>query len=57
VPDPDRADVLAGQLDDVNALREDAAGRGWTDEAARHDRVATSLDAHLRRLNRTAPAG
>ena len=57
VPDPDRADVLAGQLDDVNALREDAVGRGWTDEAARHARTATSIETHLDRLNRNDSAG
>jgi integrase len=57
VPDPDRADVLAGQLDDVNALREDAAGRGWTDEVARHNRVATSIETHLRRLDRDGSPG
>ncbi|MGH9092126.1 MAG: tyrosine-type recombinase/integrase, partial [Acidimicrobiales bacterium] len=39
VPDPDRAQLLNEQLDDVRALRDDANARGWTDEAARHDRV------------------
>lgn len=52
VPDPDRHDVLAGQLADVTALRDDAHTRGWTDETARHDRVATALERHLRRIER-----
>jgi len=54
VPDPEHADVLTGQLADVQALRDDAHTRGWTDEAARHDRVATDLERHLRRLDRKA---
>jgi hypothetical protein len=57
VPDPDCADVLAGQLNDVNALREDAVGRGWTDEAIRHASVAVSLETHLRRLDRNDSTG
>lgn len=52
VPDPARTDVLTGQLADVTALRDDAHQRGWTDEAARHDRVAHSLEQHIRRLDR-----
>jgi len=54
VPDPEHADVLTGQLADVQTLRDDAHTRGWTDEAARHDRVATDLERHLRRLDRKA---
>jgi len=54
VPDPEQTDVLEQQRDDVRALRDDATDRGWTDEAARHGRVADSLDAHLRRLDRDA---
>ena len=50
IPDPDGADIVGSQLDDIRALRDDAAERGWTDEAARHGRVADSLDKHLRRL-------
>jgi hypothetical protein len=45
--------VLQTQLADVRALREDAATRGWASEAARHDRVAASLETHLRRLGDT----
>jgi integrase len=52
VPDPDRHDVLAGQLADVTALRDDAHTRGWTDETARHDRVATAIERHLRHIER-----
>lgn len=52
VPDPERADVLEHQRDDVRALRDDAADRGWTDEAARHNRVVEALDGHLQHLNR-----
>jgi hypothetical protein len=54
VPDPEHADVLASQLADVHALRDDAHTRGWTDEVARHARVATDLERHLRRLDRKA---
>ncbi len=52
VPDPQRADILAGQLADVTELRDDAQARGWTDETARHERVATALERHLRRIDR-----
>ena len=44
VPDPNRADVLDEQLADIVVLRDDAETRGWTDEAARHDRVANDLE-------------
>jgi integrase len=54
VPDPERADVLADQLADVTNLRDDAQSRGWTDETARHDRVADALERHLRRIDRKA---
>ena len=54
VPDPERADVLAAQRDDVRLLRDDADQRGWTGEAARHQRVADALDTHLRHLDRRA---
>ena len=54
VPDPEHADVLADQLADVQALRDDAHTRGWTDETARHDRVVNDLERHLRRLDRKA---
>jgi hypothetical protein len=53
VPDPDRRDVIAAQLADIDVLRNDATGRGWTDEAARHQHVAAALDGHLRHLDRT----
>lgn len=57
VPDPARHDILAGQLADVTALREDAESRGWTNETARHDRVADALEGHLRRIDRTSTDG
>jgi integrase len=52
VPDPERAGVLAAQRDDIRLLRDDADQRGWTDEAARHQRVADALDTHLRHVDR-----
>jgi hypothetical protein len=54
VPDPERVDILAAQRDDIRDLRDDAEQRGWTDEAARHDRVITALDTHLRHLDRAS---
>lgn len=52
VPDPEHAAVLTDQLADVTILRDDATGRGWTDETARHDRVANALERHLHRIER-----
>jgi integrase len=49
---PEFRDTLTDQLADVQALRTDAQCRGWTDEAARHDRVAHALTDHLQRLDR-----
>jgi integrase len=49
---PEFRDTLTNQLDDVRALRTDADRRGWTNEAARHDRVAHALADHLHRLDR-----
>jgi integrase len=37
---PEFRDALTDQLADVQDLKTDAENRGWTDEAARHDRVA-----------------
>jgi hypothetical protein len=54
VPDPERVDTLAAQRADIEALRDDADQRGWTDEVARHQRVVAALDTHLRRLDRSA---
>jgi integrase len=51
VPDPGAADVITRQLDDIKALHADAQARGWNDEAARHQRVASSLRQHLDRLS------
>lgn len=52
VPDPERADLITEQLADIVVLRDDAEARGWTDEAARHDRVVNDLNRHLRHLDR-----
>ena len=50
IPTNEFLPALHEQLTDLHALREDAAARGWDSEAARHQRVITSLEAHLRRL-------
>jgi hypothetical protein len=42
--------ALRDQLNDLHALRQDADERGWEPEAARHQRVITSLESHVRRL-------
>ena len=55
VPDPAGTTTISAQLDDVRALQADAQARGWDDEAARHRRVAASLDQHLKRLRRNQP--
>ena len=47
---PEFAPAITAQLTDVRALCDDAQDRGWTSEAARHQRVITSLETHLRRL-------
>lgn len=52
---PEFVPALTAQLADVHQLRDDAEQRGWTSEAARHQRVITSLEAHLRRVTRTPP--
>jgi Phage integrase family len=49
--------ALQHQLTDVRALRDDAETRGWHSEAARHAQVITSIQGHLRRLNREADPG
>jgi integrase len=46
------APAIEAQLADVRQLRNDAEARGWTSETARHQRVITSLESHLRRLAR-----
>jgi hypothetical protein len=47
---PEFVPAISAQLADIRQLRDDAEGRGWTSEAARHERVITSLEGHLRRL-------
>ena len=47
---PEFVPALQAQLSDVERLRDDAQERGWGSEAARHERVITSIESHLRRL-------
>jgi integrase len=56
VPDPERANILAGQLDDVRALAADAEQRNWDTEATRHHRVEAALERHLNNLHQQ-PSG
>ena len=51
VPAPEFAPALQAQLADVETLREDAAGRGWTSEVDRHQHVIERLQAHLGRID------
>ncbi len=53
IPAGEFAPALAAQLADIQALRDDAAARGWTSEAARHERVIQALNGHLQRLENT----
>jgi site-specific recombinase XerD len=46
--------TLQAQLIDVEALRDDAAERGWDTEVARHARVIASIQSHLDRITRHA---
>jgi integrase len=55
VTTPEFIPAIEAQLDDIRRLRDDAGTRGWTTETARHQRVITSLEAHLRRLTRDRP--
>jgi hypothetical protein len=49
---PEFRDALTDQLADIQALKADAQNRGWSDEVARHHRVAHALTDHLQRLDR-----
>jgi integrase len=51
IPDPDRRDILAGQLADVITLRDDAQQRGWTSETTRHQHVVDAITGHLRTID------
>ena len=53
MPSTEFTPALQAQLADIRALRADATTRDWTGEVARHDRVITSLETHLRRLENT----
>lgn len=55
VTTPEFAGALEAQLADVRVLRQDADERGWTSEAARHQRVVDSIERHLRRLSTERP--
>jgi integrase len=54
---PEFVPAIEAQLADVEALKHDADARGWEAEAARHGRVATSLEEHLGRIRQTSSAG
>jgi site-specific recombinase XerD len=47
---PEFGPAIQSQLDDIRAIRDDAQARGWESEVARHERVITSIERHLRRL-------
>ena len=51
---PEFIPALEAQLADVQALHDDAATRGWHSETARHARVITSIQTHLKRLSNPA---
>ena len=53
-PGPEFARQLGSQLDDIRELKADAERRGWSEEAARHERVGEALEAHLHRLENQA---
>ena len=55
VPGNEFAPALRSQLDDIVALKADAERRGWTSEAARHQRTIDALDGHLHRLGNQPP--
>jgi hypothetical protein len=57
MPGPEFVPVLADQLADVRALRDDAQARGWKSEVARHNRVIASIENHLRRLTSMSRSG
>jgi hypothetical protein len=52
---PEFTGALEAQLADVRLLHDDAEQRGWTGEAARHQRVVDSIERHLRRLAAASP--
>jgi integrase len=54
---PEFEPAIQAQLADIHALRNDADDRGWTSETARHNRVITSLERHLQRINNDRPTG
>ena len=54
-PAPEFAPILAAQLTDIQALRDDADTRGWDTEQARHATVADHLQQHLQHVDPDAP--
>jgi integrase len=50
IPADEFLPALQAQLADIRALRDDAAARDWPSEVARHQRVITSLQSHVQRL-------
>ena len=50
---PEFAPALSAQLADVHQLGDDAERRGWASEVARHERVISSLETHIRRVTET----
>lgn len=57
VPAHEFIPALRDQLADIRTLKADADHRGWTNEAARHQRVIEALDGHLQRLDNNSPIG
>ena len=53
IPIPEFIPALRAQLTEIHELRADAGLRGWSTEVQRHGRVIHSLEAHLRRLEKT----
>ncbi len=51
ITSPEFQPAIEDQLADIQTLHDDAQTRGWTSETARHQRVITSLETHLRRLH------
>lgn len=53
-PGTQMAGVITAQLHDQQALRDDAARRGWASEHARHGHVVTALQQHLDTIPRAS---
>lgn len=55
LPAPEFQPALETQLADIVTLRDDTQQRAWESEIARHNRVITSIERHLRRLQNQPP--